>query len=164
MTLKKLKKFLDSLYEEDLIELYKLLSTNNDFLVNEIKEQIIKINRKEHKVCSVCGNALSDEYLELIFGKLSFRRRAYFCGRDCLQYFLDSMDRDSKRDLITVKSKSDFESEEDSNGESIKNLIEEKNQITKQTNESLTLIKAPIIKNKKRKPLKLSERIFNLFF
>jgi len=51
----------------------------------ERKKEFFKI---KDKTCPVCGNFVEEDCFVLIFGDPSIRKKAHFCGIDCLDYFL----------------------------------------------------------------------------
>ena len=44
----------------------------------------------EETICTTCGNVIDSKinYLELRWGDINHKKRAYFCGTDCMQYLL----------------------------------------------------------------------------
>ncbi len=85
----KIKKIIESADLKELKELKAYLQFQVDEIVSEINKRIEKLEESK-KVCAVCGMPISevDEPFELIFGKRGFRKKAYFCGIDCLNFFL----------------------------------------------------------------------------
>lgn len=60
--------------------------------VKRLLEEKIKAKLKEHeKVCATCSNNLNfykaNNYT-LVFGPDDFKKKASFCGLDCLEYFI----------------------------------------------------------------------------
>jgi hypothetical protein len=56
-----------------------------------IKKNLEKFNRKDaEKTCPTCENVLLEDSAKfiLVFGPPSFRKRAFFCEQDCLDFFL----------------------------------------------------------------------------
>ncbi len=48
----------------------------------------------DQTACAVCGGQLSSDLPQVItlaFGPADFRKKASFCARDCLDYFIDSI-------------------------------------------------------------------------
>ncbi len=154
MNTEKLRKFLKSLENDELIEIYKVLATSKDLIVNEIKEELMERNLKEHKVCSVCGTPLSDNYFELLFDRIGFRKRAYFCGKDCLIYFLNSFDKKANNLEGNNKNEKFENSIVQSKSENITKAQKHTNQqcITKRKHKSTNTLNL------------IAERIFSLFF
>ena len=60
--------------------------------LKKLLEEKIKSKLKEHeKVCAICSNQLdfykTNNYT-LVFGPDDFKKKASFCGLDCLEYFI----------------------------------------------------------------------------
>ena len=56
-----------------------------------IKKNLGKFERNDtEKTCPTCGNMLTEETSKFIltFGEPTFRRRAYFCELDCVDFFI----------------------------------------------------------------------------
>ncbi|MGB9748945.1 MAG: hypothetical protein ACP5OZ_03565 [Candidatus Woesearchaeota archaeon] len=88
---KSMREIVNELSYEDLLKFKKDLEENS-FQIKKLVEQRIRqeIEKNSH-VCANCGrkmNPYEDDELCLIFGPPDFKRRAYFCGIDCLEYFL----------------------------------------------------------------------------
>jgi len=81
----KFNKFLDELSQDEL-----------DLFERDLKEGYINkyIDRKKEffklkdKVCPVCGNIVEDDCFVLIWGEPTIRKKAHFCGIDCMDYFV----------------------------------------------------------------------------
>ncbi len=87
--IKKIKKVIENANLKELRELKSYLQFQIEEIIDEINKRIEKLEESK-KVCAVCGTPISevDEPFELIFGKRGFRKKAYFCGIDCLNFFL----------------------------------------------------------------------------
>lgn len=83
----KIIKFLDGLEDEDLEELERDLKSGTIQKFIEQKKEYFKV---KNKACSTCGNSMDEDCLVLIFGdpKIGLRKKAHFCGRDCMEYFV----------------------------------------------------------------------------
>ncbi len=76
--------------------------------IKKLMEEKIKKKLKEHeKICATCSNTLnfykSNNYT-IIFGPDDFRKKASFCGLDCLEYFiikLKEMNENPKEDNVS---------------------------------------------------------------
>lgn len=60
--------------------------------IKKLMEEKIKKKLKEHeKICATCSNNLnfykSNNYT-IVFGPDDFKKKASFCGLDCLEYFI----------------------------------------------------------------------------
>ena len=80
--------------------------------VKKLLEEKIKKKLKEHeKICATCSNDLNfynTNNYTLIFGPDDFKKKASFCGLDCLGYFiikLKDMKAKPKEDNV---SKADY--------------------------------------------------------
>jgi len=90
----KISEIIDELSQDEL-ELFE----------REMKEGYLQkyIDRKKEffkikdKICPVCGNTVGEDCLVLVFGDISLRKKAHFCGADCLEYFLDNFIKTKKR-------------------------------------------------------------------
>ena len=55
-------------------------------LVERIKELESNGNR-----CASCSSSLNAEEYVLMFGRSEIKKKAYFCGLDCMEYFFASL-------------------------------------------------------------------------
>lgn len=46
---------------------------------------------RRQTMCPVCNNDPGESGFTLIFGPADFRKKATFCGQDCLEYFLGKL-------------------------------------------------------------------------
>ena len=77
-------KSLHKLTEEEIIELKNSIREGKaEKLINDH----LKICSKK---CPVCTSEVEEGKLTLFFEEGSFRKKASFCGNDCLKYFLDN--------------------------------------------------------------------------
>ena len=87
-------KFLGSLEHYELIRLKNEIEKGNLDIEKEIQGYIKDHEKKHAKYCTTCSNTL-DPYntnnYTIIFGPDDFRKKASFCGLDCLEYFLISL-------------------------------------------------------------------------
>lgn len=82
-------------YEEFL---GKLEQNDLEILERDLKEGYLQkyIDRKKEffkikdKLCPVCGNNVKEDCFVLIWGEPSIRKKAHFCGKDCLEYFVNN--------------------------------------------------------------------------
>lgn len=84
---KKLHEFIEALSLEDLKNLQQELRQGN---VHKSVEAALKAQEQE-QVCPVCNNNPGKAGLTLVFGPADFRKKATFCGFDCLEYFLNKL-------------------------------------------------------------------------
>lgn len=85
---------------EDIIEILdynELMRFKGDLdsgaiTVKKLLEEKIKKKLKEHeKICATCSGTLSfykSNNYTLVFGPHDFKKKASFCGLDCLEYFI----------------------------------------------------------------------------
>lgn len=86
----KLSKIISSLNEEDLLKIKRdLVAGNVDKLIEKRLGELHDVNYSS-KQCPVCSGAINSEALILEFGKSYLRKRAYFDGVDCLEYFVST--------------------------------------------------------------------------
>ena len=81
----------------DILDYNELMRFKNDLdtgaiTLKRLLEEKIKKNLKEHeKICATCSNNLdfykTNNYT-LVFGPDDFKKKASFCGLDCLEYFI----------------------------------------------------------------------------
>lgn len=77
--------FLEGLSSEELEQFEKELKDGSIHKYIDKKKEFFKIKDKK---CPVCGNAVEEDCFVLIFGDFSIRKKAHFCGIDCLDYFV----------------------------------------------------------------------------
>ena len=102
-------KFLDGLNDEELYEFEKDMKSGTIQKFIEQKKEYFKVR---DKACSVCGNSVSEDCLVLIYGdpRIELRRKAHFCGTDCMEYFMNKnirKNKDIKNTTQIIKNKSD---------------------------------------------------------
>ena|SRR3989338_185118 len=84
----------------EVLDYNELMRFKNDvdsgaMTVKRLLEEKIKSKLKEHeKICATCSSTLnfyrSSNYT-LVFGPDDFKKKASFCGLDCLEYFILKM-------------------------------------------------------------------------
>ena len=113
---KKIKKLIENevrqmsrRFEEvfDILDYNELMRFKTDvdagaITVKRLLEEKIKNKLKEHeKVCATCSNTLNfykTSNYTIVFGPDDFKKKASFCGLDCLEYFILKL-----KDLKTPK-------------------------------------------------------------
>ena len=87
----RLREFLGSLEHYELMSLRQQLEKGKIDLIKEIQEKIKELEKRHEKNCATCSNSL-DPYntnsYTVMFGQEDFKKKASFCGLDCLEYFL----------------------------------------------------------------------------
>ena len=81
----------------DILDYTELMRFKNDLdngaitLKKLLEEKIKKRLREHEKTCATCSNDLdfykTNNYT-LVFGPDDFKKKASFCGLDCLEYFI----------------------------------------------------------------------------
>jgi hypothetical protein len=105
----KITKALDELSDDELFEFEKDLKSGT---IQRFLDQKKEYFRIREKTCSTCGNSVDEDCLVLIFGdpKIGVRKKAHFCGLDCLEYFINkNVKKDTAKpsENATVKNKKD---------------------------------------------------------
>jgi len=85
----KVIKFLDELNDEEMYEFEKDIKSGIIQKFIDQKKEYFKI---KDKACTVCGNNVTEDNLVLIYGdpRIGIRRKAHFCGTDCMEYFVNN--------------------------------------------------------------------------
>ena len=98
---RKFEEVIDILDYDELMRFKNDLDTGAVTLKKALEEKI-KNKLKEHeKVCATCSNTLNfykTNNYTLVFGPDDFKKKASFCGLDCLEYFINKM-----KDMKTKK-------------------------------------------------------------
>ena len=91
------KRFEDMMDVLDYNELmrFKTDLDSGALTLKKLLEENIKKKLKEHeKICATCSNTLNfykTNNYTLVFGPDDFKKKASFCGLDCLEYFIIKM-------------------------------------------------------------------------
>ncbi|MBI3027193.1 hypothetical protein HYY70_03695 [Candidatus Woesearchaeota archaeon] len=81
----------------DILDYDELMRFKNDLdsgaiaLKRALEDKIKKKLREHEKVCATCSNELNfykTNNYTLLFGPDDFKKKASFCGLDCLEYFI----------------------------------------------------------------------------
>ena len=100
-------KFLDELSDVELHEFEKDIKSGSVQKFIEQKKEYFKVKDKS---CSVCGNSVDEDCLVLVYGdpRTSIRRKAHFCGTDCMEYFVNKnirkIDVTKSEDILKIKT------------------------------------------------------------
>ncbi len=98
----------------DILDYDELMRFKNDLdsgaiALKKLLDERIKRKLKEHeRICATCSNSLnfySTSNYTLIFGPDDFKKKASFCGLDCLEYFiikLKDMKANPKEDNLNM--------------------------------------------------------------
>ena len=91
----RLASIINSLDYKDLKALEKDLYEGN--IGRLIKQNIKKIESlRPDSICPTCGSVLKNPAYVLEFGRSDFRKRAGFCGLDCLNFFISKLNKEKK--------------------------------------------------------------------
>jgi hypothetical protein len=110
-------RFLDELNDEELYAFEKDMKNGTIQKFIDQKKEYFKVR---DKLCTSCGNNINEDCLVLIYGdpRISIRRKAHFCGTDCMEYFLNNNIR--KKDN---KNNEENDAREEVNRKSVRNII-----------------------------------------
>tara|TARA_Y100000310_G_C20540214_1_gene742881 strand:- start:702 stop:1028 length:327 start_codon:yes stop_codon:yes gene_type:complete len=93
------KQFLDSLEHYELTYLKKKIETGKLDVVKELQEKLKEHEKKHANDCSTCSNSLDPYNMNsytIMFGPEDFKKKASFCGLDCMEYFLINLKKMKK--------------------------------------------------------------------
>ena len=100
------KEFLDSLEHYELVKIKQDMDKGALDIVKSIQDKIKELERKHSKFCVTCSNTLNpynNSNFTLMFGPEDFKKKASFCGPDCLVYFLTKLKQVQKGDTHANK-------------------------------------------------------------
>jgi hypothetical protein len=92
----KITKILDELDSDELEMFEKDLKEGYVQKYIDQKKEFFKI---KDKICPVCGNNVEEDCFVLVFGEPSIRKKAHFCGIDCLDYFVHNFIIDKNKKI-----------------------------------------------------------------
>jgi len=90
----RIQQFLNSLDQSELQQLKEKLDEGKLDLGREIKKRMIEYQQKHAKICAGCSSDINPESTNnysLLLGPDDFKKKASFCGMDCLEYFLSHL-------------------------------------------------------------------------
>ncbi|MCB9361806.1 hypothetical protein H6504_00080 [Candidatus Woesearchaeota archaeon] len=90
----RVKEMIPGLDYEDLKKLQFDLNKGGLHLRKLVDDQVKQLEKKHSCICANCMADIDDRSAEtytLVFGPHDFRKKATFCGLDCLQYFLGNI-------------------------------------------------------------------------
>ncbi len=99
----KITKIIDELNETELELFERQIKEGTLHKFIERKKEFFKI---KDKICPVCGNGVNEDCFVLTFGSPELRKKAHFCGVDCLEYFLKKFKFNEEKPKLKAKSKS----------------------------------------------------------
>ena len=95
----KLAKIINTLDKDDLIKIRRdLIAGNIDKVISKRLDEFSGLNFS-NKQCPVCGGSIHNNSFVLEFGSDYLRKRAFFDGVDCLEYFVVSKLKKNNDDL-----------------------------------------------------------------
>lgn len=108
-----LNKFKDFINHLDLYELQRLKNTilNNSVKITElIDKEIKKYEFEKSSYCAVCGTRIEKEDYNytLIFGPEDFKKKASFCEKDCMEYFMNNISKNQRSNHEKIIKKDYF--------------------------------------------------------
>lgn len=92
------KRFRDIIAEtkyEDLLKIRQDIESGSIHIKRLIEDTIKEVEFDKIKTCATCGTTINRLFIEdyvLEFGRHDFKKRAYFCGQDCLRFFLNKIE------------------------------------------------------------------------
>ena len=99
---KKVKEVIEELSQDELLKLRFDLKHHSKHILRLIDKRLRFLETRGEHVCATCGKTINleeDNAITLTFGPPDFKRRAYFCGIDCLEYFISELKRIEKKKL-----------------------------------------------------------------
>lgn len=100
---KRFREAVDDIQYEDLVKVRKDLESGGHHLKALVDSKIKEIEREEVKMCAVCGTPINPHFIDdysLVFGRYDFKKRAFFCGLDCLDFFIAKL-KDKEKDRLS---------------------------------------------------------------
>ncbi len=88
---RKFEELIDILDYNELMRFKQDLDSGAITLKRLLEEKIKKRLKEHEKICATCSNTLNfykTNNYTLIFGPDDFKKKASFCGLDCLEYFI----------------------------------------------------------------------------
>lgn len=94
----KLTKMLGNLEYSELQKVKRDLDSGSLLIKHLVEKKIAEVETSDRSLCASCGSIMSKENSEiytLLFGAQSVRKKASFCGTDCLHEFLGQLNDNS---------------------------------------------------------------------
>jgi hypothetical protein len=92
--MKRFEELLEALSYDELVALKKDIDSQALHTKSVLEAKLKKKMREFEKCCAVCSSELrlySRSNYTLVFGPDDFKKKASFCGLDCLQYFINHL-------------------------------------------------------------------------
>ena len=98
---KKVRDVIEFLDYEELLKLKNDLNSGGFHLLNLVNSKLKEVELSHKSFCSYCGSSIDlnkTQNYTLVFGPYDFRKKATFCGLDCMESFVDNLKlmRDNK--------------------------------------------------------------------
>lgn len=103
---KRFRDVAEEILYEDLVKMRDDLDSGGRHLRALVDSKIKEIEREEVKTCAVCGTPINPHFIDdysLVFGRFDFKKRAFFCGLDCLNFFVGKLNEKEKDRLMRNK-------------------------------------------------------------
>ena len=103
---KRLRDIIHTLDYYELLKIKKDLRSGGQHLLDFIEHEITRREQDHHVFCTSCGSEIqhnASSVLTLVFGPHDFRKKATFCGKDCLDYFMAKMDASQRKQNAVQK-------------------------------------------------------------
>ena len=100
--MKRFEDLLEALTYDELVALKKDMDSQGLQSKRAVEIKLKKKMRDFEKNCTACSSELrfyNRSNYTLVFGPDDFKKKASFCGLDCLQYFVDHL-KDINRDSV----------------------------------------------------------------
>jgi hypothetical protein len=104
---KRFREVIEDISYEDLLRIRKDIETGGKHIHELIGSKITQIEKEDIKVCATCGTTINPHFMDdfmLVFGRYDFKKKAYFCGLDCLNYFVDKLNKKEKDSVLRDNS------------------------------------------------------------
>ena len=96
ITKKRFRDVVEEVHYEDLLKIRDDLSKGGNHIKGLISKKIYEIEKEKVKDCATCGAEINPFFMDdfsLTFGRRDFKKRAFFCGSDCLKHFLNKLEK-----------------------------------------------------------------------
>ncbi|MFT4343428.1 MAG: hypothetical protein ACMXYE_01635 [Candidatus Woesearchaeota archaeon] len=103
---KRLRDIIHTLDYHELLKIRKDLDSGGYHLKEFVTHEIDRRNKSHSVYCTTCGaeiDAKSHRTMTMVFGPSDFRKKATFCGKDCLEFFLKKLDEQKKQPISPIK-------------------------------------------------------------
>lgn len=101
----KITKILGTLDYSELIRIQKDLESGGLFLQQLVTQKVREVETTNRKFCASCGKDMQtekDDIYTLLFGEKTMKKKASFCGIDCLESFTDMLKEHKTASLRTI--------------------------------------------------------------